>query len=278
MATVTRMAIGNKGEMSMENQTIQLLADELLAARAEVRAIARLTDRFPDLPVQDAYAVQLLNIERRIAGGARIVGKKIGLTSEAMQVMLGVNEPDYGILLDDMVVAETAPVDTRRLIAPRIEAELAFILKDDIADAPNATLESVLAATAFIVPSFEIIDSAILNWKMKIQDTIADNASSAALVLGKNKLPVAAIPDLAGVRMVFRKNGIVIDEGVSSAVMGHPAAAVAWLANKLHEFGIRLKAGEIILSGSLTKAYEVAAGDTFSAEFAGIGTAKAIFG
>lgn len=256
---------------------IQQLADELWAARAEARAVPRLTDRLPSLTVQDAYAVQLLNVSRRTAGGARIVGKKIGLTSLAMQQMLGVGEPDYGILLDDMLYGEDQAVDTSRLIAPRIEGELAFVLREDIADAPNATVASVLAATAFIVPAFEIIDSAILNWKMKIQDTVADNASSAAFVLGRSHVPVADIPDLAGVRMVFRKNGTDIDAGVSSAVMDHPAIAVAWLANRLHEYGIRLKAGEVILSGSLTKAYDVAAGDVFTADFGGVGSVQARF-
>ena len=262
----------------MQSDRIQRLADELRDARDAAKAVEKLTNRYPDLSVQDAYAIQLVNIDRRIAAGARIVGKKIGLTSLAMQNMLGVNEPDYGILLDDMVAKETDRIDTKKLIYPRIEGELAFILKKDIEDAPNADIASVLAATDVIVPSFEIIDSAILNWKMAIQDTVADNASSAMLVLGENRLPVSAIPDLTTVSMVFRKNGDVIDQGVSSAVMGHPAAAVAWLANKLHEFGIRLKAGEIILSGSLTKAYDVKAGDVFTAEFADVGTVTARFG
>lgn len=262
----------------MQNEQIQILADELWQARAQATTVEKLTNRYPDLSVADAYAIQLININRRIAGGAVIVGKKIGLTSLAMQNMLGVNEPDYGILLSDMVATEAEPVDTKNLIAPRVEGELAFILKKDIDTAPNATAASVLAATEFIVPSFEIIDSAIVNWKMAIQDTVADNASSAMLVLGKNRIPVSAIKDLTAVHMLFKKNGIVIDEGDSSAVMGHPAEAVAWLANKLHAFGIRLRAGEIILSGSLTKAYAVEAGDVFTAEFADIGTVTAKFG
>jgi len=262
----------------MQSDRIQRLADELREARGAAQAVEKLTNRHPDLSVQDAYAIQLVNIDRRIAAGARIVGKKIGLTSLAMQNMLGVNEPDYGILLDDMVAKETDVIDTRKLIFPRIEGELAFILKKDIEDAPNADIASVLEATDVIVPSFEIIDSAILNWKMAIQDTVADNASSAMLVLGENRIPVSDIADLTAVSMVFRKNGDVIDQGVSSAVMGHPAAAVAWLANKLHEFGIRLRAGEIILSGSLTKAYDVKTGDVFTAEFDGVGTVTARFG
>ncbi len=262
----------------MDHDRIKTIADELWQARHEVRAVEKLTGRYPDLSVQEAYAIQQTNIERRLQGGARIVGKKIGLTSLAMQEMLGVKEPDYGILLDDMVALESDRIDTTRLIFPRLEGELAFILKKDIDDAPNANIESVLAATEVIVPAFEIIDSAILNWKMAIQDTIADNASSAMMVLGENRLPVTAIEDLTTVHMVFKRNGTIIDEGESSAVMGHPAQAVAWLANKLHEFGIRLKAGEVILSGSLTRAYDVKAGDVFTAEFAGIGTVTARFG
>lgn len=261
----------------MQKGQINALADELYEARGSARSVEKLTGRYAELTVAEAYAIQLVNIDRRIQGGATIVGKKIGLTSEAMQTMLGVNEPDYGILLSDMVATEETAIDTKKLIAPRIEAELAFILKSDIDAAPHADIASVLAATEFIVPSFEIIDSAIANWKMAIQDTVADNASSAMLVLGKNRVPVSEIKDLTGIHMICRKNGAVIDEGESSAVMGHPAEAVAWLSNKLHEFGIRLRAGEIILSGSLTKAYAVEAGDVFTAEFADVGTVTARF-
>ena len=261
----------------MQNEQIHTLADELFEARAIAGSVEKLTGRYPELTTADAYAIQMVNIERRIQGGATIVGKKIGLTSAAMQTMLGVHEPDYGMLLSDMVATEEEAVETRKLIAPRIEAELAFILKSDIDTAPHADIASVLAATEFIVPSFELIDSAIVNWKMAIQDTVADNASSAMLVLGKNRVPVDKIKDLTGVHMVLRKNGTIIDEGESSAVMGNPAEAVAWLANKLHEFGIKLRAGEIILSGSLTKAYEIKSGDVFTAEFAGVGTVSSRF-
>lgn len=261
----------------MQKEQINVLADELYEARGIARSVVKLTGRYPELTVAEAYAIQLVNVDRRIKGGATIVGKKIGLTSEAMQTMLGVNEPDYGILLSDMVATEETAIDTKKLIAPRIEAELAFILKSDIDTVPHADIASVLAATEFIVPSFEIIDSAIADWKMAIQDTVADNASSAMLVLGKNRIPVSEIKDLTGIHMVFMKNDAVIDEGESSAVMGHPAEAVAWLANKLHEFGIRLRAGEIILSGSLIKAYAVEAGDVFTAEFANVGTVTARF-
>jgi 2-keto-4-pentenoate hydratase len=261
----------------MQNDQIQAIADELWQARSAASSIEKLSSRFPDLSIENAYAIQLANIERRLNGGAKIVGKKIGLTSLPIQTMLGVNEPDYGILLDDMVAAETDLIDTKKLIYPRIEAELAFILKRDLDEAPHADIASVLDATDVIVPAFEIIDSAIANWKIAIQDTVADNASAAMMVLGQNQLKSTDIKDLTAVHMIFRKNGEVIDEGDSSAVMGHPATAVAWLANKLHEFGIKLKAGEVILSGSLTKAYDAKPGDVFSAEFADVGTVTAKF-
>lgn len=262
----------------MTHEQIQIIADELWQARSQVKAIEKLTSQYPDLSVQDAYAIQQININRRIQNGARIVGKKIGLTSQAMMNMLGVDEPDYGILLHDMMAQETDLIDTRKMIFPRIESELAFILKSDIDNAPFADIDSVLKATEAIVPAFEIIDSAILNWKLAIQDTVADNASAAMLVMGSNQVKVSDVQDLTAIHLFLRKNGEVIDQGDSSAVMGHPAQAVAWLANKLHDFGISLKAGEIILSGSLTKAYDIHAGDIFTAEFTDVGTVTARFG
>lgn len=259
----------------MDPQVIQTIADELDRAKRERIPVEALTERYADITVADAYKVQLTNIERELKNGRWIIGKKIGLTSKGMQQMLGVNEPDYGFLLDDMICDTETPISLTRLIQPRIEAEIAFVLKKRL-QGPGVTISKVLQATEGVMPAFEIIDSRIQKWKIKLPDTIADNASSAMLVLGTTMTDANQI-DLQTVGMVFEHNGKICATAAGAEVLGHPAVAVAWLANKLAEYGQTLDSGEIVLSGALTKALEIAENDVFRASFGGLGSVKARF-
>jgi 2-keto-4-pentenoate hydratase len=254
---------------------IEDLAAELLLAQQQCTPLDPLTNRFPDLNIAQAYQIQLVAIRNRLKEGRRVVGKKIGLTSKAMQDLLGVHEPDYGHLLDDMIVLNDQPVAVDKLLQPRCEGEIAFLLGRNVIG-PGVTVADLLAATEAVIPALEIVDCRIRDWKIKIQDTIADNAASARVVLGNKLTPVHDL-DLRLVGMVLMKNGQVVATGAGAAVLGHPAASVAWLANKLHEFDISLKAGEIILSGSLTTAPPVAAGDYFRVDFDRLGSVSAYF-
>lgn len=251
-------------------------AAALAAAERDRAPIGPLTQQWPTIDVVDAYEIQLQNIARRIDGGAHIRGHKVGLSAKAMQQMLGVDEPDYGHLLDDMFVFEGESVPTSRYCAPRVEIEVAFVLGAPLAG-PGCSVADVLRATAFVCPSIEIIDSRIADWKIKLADTIADNASSAGVVLGGKATPVDAV-DLRTIGAVMRKNGVVVETGASGAVLGNPATAVAWLANKVHQFGVRLEAGHVVLPGSCTRMVPVAAGDVIRAEFDVLGHVSVAFG
>ncbi|NIO09680.1 MAG: 2-keto-4-pentenoate hydratase, partial [Deltaproteobacteria bacterium] len=224
---------------------------------------------------EDAYRVQLALMDLKTANGAKVVGKKIGLTSKAMQQMLNVDQPDYGHILDTMVVADGSRFPANTLIQPRIEPEIAFVLDRDI-KGPGVNAVQVLAATAFVIPALEIIDSRFESWKIKLSDTIADNASSAGIVLGETPRRVDQL-DLRLVGMVMEKNGDVVQTGAGAAALGHPANAVAWLANAVGEFGVTLKAGEVIMPGALCGAADVAPGDTIRASFDGLGTVSVRF-
>ena len=261
--------------VALDRATVQQLAAELLEAERTRVPIAPLTERYPDLGEADAYAVQLAIIDQKLAAGARVVGKKIGLTSLAMQRQLNVDQPDYGHLLDTMTIAEggECPIDT--LIQTRVEPEIAFVLKDDLVG-PDVTREQVMAATAYVTPALEIIDSRVRDWKIKLGDTVADNASSARVVLGSTVTPVDAV-DLRLVGCVLEKNGEVINTAAGAAALGDPAVAVAWLANKLATFDISLKAGEIILPGALTKSEPVTRGAVVRATYDRLGSVSVKF-
>lgn len=254
---------------------IQALANELREAQRTCISITPLTERFPELTVEDAYAIQTANVRERMSSGRRIVGKKIGLTSKAMQTMFDVFEPDYGVLFDDMVALNGQMVPARSMLQPRCEAEIAFLLKRDLIG-PGVTVTDVLLATEAILPALEIVDSRVRDWKIKLVDTVADNASSGMLALG-NTLHRPEGLDLRLLGMVFQKNGEILSTGAGAAVLGHPASAVAWLANKLGEFGTPLKAGEVVLSGAVTAASPVTAGDFFLAEFDRLGSVAVKF-
>lgn len=242
------------------------MANQLKKAEQSRVAVDPLIKQYPDMSVEDSYMVQLYNIEQELNQGKEIVGKKIGLTSLPMQELAGVDEPDYGHLMDDMEITLDNPVlKMDEVLFPRVEGELAFKLKKDLIG-PNVTVEDVLEATEYIAPAIEIVDSRIKDWKIKLKDTVADNGSSAYFIIGENKLKPEDI-DRIGVKMALYQNGELINEGTGADVLGDPAYCVAWLANKLHEFGITLKKDEMILSGALTRAIDAEAGDTFTCKF-----------
>ena len=261
----------------MDEALIHRLGDELFAALRACRTVEPLSTRYPDIQVEDAYQISLHMLQRRLADGEHVIGKKIGVTSKVVQEMLGVFQPDFGFLTSTMQVANGHTLSLQRdgLIKPRAEAEIAFMIKADL-QGPGVTLEDVLAATDWVAPCFEIVDSRIRDWKIKIGDTVSDNASCGVFVIGDTHIDPYAL-DLAQAAMVMRKNGEIVARGLGSAVQGHPAQAVAWLANTLGAYGIPFKAGEIILSGSLSPLFPVAPGDRFWMEIVGMGECKLQF-
>ena len=252
----------------------RLAADLAQAERSRV-PISPLTDGEPDIDVVDAYEIQLINIRQRVAEGARVIGHKVGLSSEAMQKMMNVDEPDYGHLLDDMQVFEDRPVKSANYLYPRVEVEVGFILADDLPGA-GCTEDDVLAATAAFAPAIELIDTRITNWQIKLCDTIADNASSAGWVLGEARVSPKDV-DIKAIDAVLTNDGEVVAEGRSDAVLGNPVTAVAWLARKVESFGVRLRAGDIVLPGSCTRAIDAPPGSHFVAEFSGLGSVQLSF-
>ncbi|MEQ9464718.1 MAG: fumarylacetoacetate hydrolase family protein [Haliea sp.] len=255
----------------MDKQQIALHGDELYRALREFRTLAPLTERAPAISIDDAYHISLQMLQQRLErDGERVVGKKIGVTSKPVQDMLGVFQPDFGFLTDAMEYPDGADIPVAgNLIQPRAEGEIAFRLKKDL-QGPGVTEQDVLDATESIMPCFEIVDSRIRNWEIKIQDTVADNASCGVYVLGENAVDPRD-HDLPNLKMTIWKNGEYHSEGLGSAVQGNPLTAVAWLANTLGEFGIPFKAGEVILSGSLAPLIPVVAGDEMRLEIGGIG-------
>lgn len=251
-------------------------AQALASAERDRLPIDPITRRWPRLTVTDAYAVQRANITGRCARGSRVRGHKVGLTSAAMQQMLGVDQPDFGHLLDDMFVPEGGTVPARRYLQPRVEAEIGFTLGADLTG-PGVTAEDVLAATATVHPAIEIIDSRIADWQITLIDTVADNGSSGGVVLGPGT-PLAELntplTDLGGELLI---DGTVAESGTGAAVLGHPAAAVAWLANTLAEFGATLATGHVVLPGAIARAVTVSRGTRASANFDQLGTASVTF-
>ncbi|MBP6800434.1 MAG: 2-oxopent-4-enoate hydratase [Zoogloea sp.] len=253
----------------MDKSKIEKYGDELYDALINRKAVAPLTDREADITIEDAYQIQQRMIQRRLDAGETIIGKKIGVTSKVVMDMLKVSQPDFGMMTSGMVFNEGESIDTSTMIAPRAEAEVAFVLKSDLMG-PGVTAADVLRATDFVVPCFEIVDSRIQDWKIKIQDTVADNASCGVLVLGGRRKSPADI-DLALAGMVLEKNGEIISTSTGAAVQGSPVNAVAWLANTLGNLGIGLKAGEVILSGSQSPLVPVKAGDSLVCTVGGLG-------
>lgn len=254
---------------------IQDFAAQLAQAEATKVGIDPLVVSDPDLTVDEAYYIQLENIKKKLEAGQKIVGKKIGLTSVAVQKMLGVDEPDYGHLLDTMVVENGGTIDTKDMLQPKVEGEIAFILKQDL-KGPNVTAVDVIQATDYVVPALEIVDSRIQDWKISLRDTVSDNASSGLYVLGGKPTKLEDI-DLELVGMALYQNGEVANTGVGAAALGNPVTCVAWLANRLADYDITLKAGEVILSGALSGMVVANPGDNFTARFAHLGQVSVNF-
>ncbi|QQE77723.1 2-keto-4-pentenoate hydratase [Alicyclobacillus sp. SO9] len=234
--------------------------------------VGPLTERFPELSVEQAYQVQMRNVERRTDRGDTVVGHKVGLTSKPMQRMLGVPEPDFGHLFQSMYYESGTVVDYP-LIQPKVEPELAFILKHDL-DSVKTTVRDVLQATEYVVPAIEVIDSRVADWKIKLPDTVADNASSGCFVLGDLYTSIDKV-NLGTIGGVMKMNGSVVQTGAGAAVLGHPAVSVAWLANKLNSLGTKLKAGDVVLSGAVSAAVTFHPGDSVSVSFGRLGTVSA---
>ena len=253
----------------LKPEQLDAAALALWTADATKQVIGPLTETYPGIDVVDAYHVQLANVRRRVAAGARVRGHKVGLSAKAMQQMLGVHEPDYGHLLDDMFVDEGSSVPTGRFCQPRAEIEVAFVLGARL-EGPGVTAADVVRATDCVLPAIEIVDSRIADWKIKIEDTIADNASSAGVVLGGRPTRLTDV-DPALIGATLRKNGEIVETGCSGAVLGNPVIAVAWLANKVAQFGVALEAGHVIMPGSCTRMVAVTAGDHIRADFDRLG-------
>ncbi len=260
----------------MNQEQIIACGDELYQALTKRETIRPLTERFSDLTIDDAYHISLRMLERRVEAGERVIGKKIGVTSKAVQNMLNVRQPDFGYLTDAMVFSQGEEMAiSERLIQPKAEGEIAFILKKDLSG-PGVTAADVLAATDCVMPCFEIVDSRIENWQIKIEDTVADNASCGLFLLGDNAISPRKV-DLSTCGMVVEKNGSIISTGAGAAALGSPVNCVVWLANTLSQFGISLKAGEVILSGSLVPLEPVTAGDHMTVSIGGMGSASVRF-
>jgi 2-oxo-hept-3-ene-1,7-dioate hydratase len=246
----------------------QQAADALFAAGNAVKLIPQVSKTWPAMEIEDAYAVQQLWAQRRVDAGARVIGHKIGLTSRAMQMASKMTEPDYGVLLDDMVYPDGARIPASKFTAPRLEVELAFVLGKRVGG-KHVTMYDVLDATAYVTPALEIIDYRT-EVPRAIVDTIADNAAAGGMVTGGRVVRPMDV-DLRWCAATLSKNGVIEESGVSAAIMGHPAMGIVWLANRLARHDIMLEAGHILLAGSFTRPVIVAAGDVIHADFGPLG-------
>ncbi|OBY56886.1 2-oxo-hepta-3-ene-1,7-dioic acid hydratase [Pseudomonas nitroreducens] len=260
---------------------IQKAAARLDAAERSRQQVRQFSLDYPDISLDDAYAIQRMWVERKIADGRVLKGHKIGLTSRAMQVSSNISEPDYGVLLDDMFFDEGSDIPFTRFIVPRVEVELAFILGKPL-KGPNVTLFDVLDATEWVIPALEIIDARIqqvdpdTQATRKVFDTISDNAANAGVVMGGRAVRPSDI-DLRRVPAILYRNGVIEESGVSAAVLNHPAKGVAWLANKLSPYDVTLLPGQVILGGSFTRPVAAAPGDTFHVDYDQLGSISCRF-
>ena len=267
--------------MPFSADRIEELARALDGAERERRQLRQFSLAYPEITIDDAYAIQRAWIRLKLATGRQLKGHKIGLTSRAMQRSSNITEPDYGALLDDMFFANGTDVPIERFILPRVEVELAFILKDRLTG-PACTIFDVLSATDYVVPAIEIIDARIhqvdpeTKVTRKVFDTISDNAADAGIVLGGRPVKPADV-DLRWVAAVLFRNGVIEESGVAAAVLNHPANGPAWLANKLHPHGVALEPGQVILGGSFTAPVPARAGDTFHVDYGSLGAISVRF-
>lgn len=265
----------------IDEQTIGEIARQLHAAAESRTPIPQLSLQYPDMTIEKAYAIQRAWTELKLAEGRRPIGRKIGLTSRAMQQSLGITEPDYGILLDDMAFDDGGDVPLTRFIAPRVEVEVAFVLGERL-EGPHCTLVDVLRATAYVTPALEILDARVqmtdpvTGHTRTIVDTIADNAADAGVITGGRPVPPDEV-DLRWISALLYRNGTIEESGVAAAVLNHPANGVAWLANRLSGHGVALEPGELILAGSFTRAIPAGEGDVFQADYGPMGSISCRF-
>ena len=259
----------------MDQQTREDIAERLLGAYSTRKPVEPLTSQYDVIAEGDAYEIQLLQVARWTAAGARVRGHKVGLTSAAMQRQMSVDQPDYGHLLDRMFWPEQEPIPVSGFLQPRVEPETAFVLAKPLRG-PGVTIADAIAAVGFVLPALELIDSRIRDWKIGLVDTIADNASSGGVVLGSSPAELSAA-DLRLAGCNLHKNGELAGTGASGAVLGSPLKALAWLANTVGTRGVELEAGQVILPGSVTASIPVGPGDTVTATFAGLGRVTARF-
>jgi 2-keto-4-pentenoate hydratase len=253
----------------------QVVAARLLAAYESGKPCEPVRDLLSDQGAHGAYLAQTLNTQHWVSKGRKLVGRKIGLTSRAVQQQLGVNEPDYGMLFADMCLGDGEEIPANAVIQPRVEAEVALVLERDLA-AEQLTLIDVLRAVAFAAPSIEIVGSRIARWDIKITDTIADNASSGAFVIGGPTRSLMGL-DLVQCQMTMRKDGSEVSKGTGAACLGNPLNAALWLARKMVEVGSPLRAGDVVMTGALGPMVPAQPGDSFVAEISGLGSVRATF-
>uniref|UniRef100_UPI0033403486 2-oxo-3-hexenedioate decarboxylase n=1 Tax=Castellaniella defragrans TaxID=75697 RepID=UPI0033403486 len=261
--------------MTLDPQTIERLAEHLENCQREARDTPKITDEHPGMDWDDAYAIQDAILARKLARGARVVGLKAGLTSHAKMRQMGVTDPVFGFLVDEFAVPEGAAIKTGALIHPKVEPEIAFVLKTAL-KGPGCHIGAVLAATDYVLPGIEVIDSRYRDFKFDLKSVVADNTSAARFVIGGQPLRARDV-DLRTVGLVLEKNGEPAALGAGAAVLGHPAAAIAMLANHLGRRGRELPAGSLILSGGATEAVAVAAGDNVSLRAQGMGSVSIRF-
>ncbi|MBO9679700.1 MAG: 2-oxo-3-hexenedioate decarboxylase [Acidovorax sp.] len=261
--------------MALAHNTIAQLAEHLENCQLQAQDTPKITDDHPEMDWDDAYAIQDAILARKLARGARVVGLKAGLTSHAKMRQMGVTDPVFGFLVDEYAVAEGAAVDTQALIHPKVEPEIAFVLKHPL-KGPGCHIGAVLAATDFVMPGIEVIDSRYRDFKFDLKSVVADNTSAARFVVGGRALRPEAV-DLRTVGLVLEKNGQPVALGAGAAVLGHPAAAIAMLANHLGRRGQEIPAGSVILSGGATEAVAVAAGDHVCLRVQGMGSVSLRF-
>lgn len=259
----------------MLDRTRAQAVDALLGAYELHTPVVPLSETFPGIDVDDAYAIQRAQVDHWLASGRRIVGHKVGLTSVAVQKQLGVSQPDFGHLFDDMFHLSGAPIGVGTYLQPRVEPEIAFILKEDLVG-PGLSVADAIRSVDSVVGSLEIIDSRIADWRISLADTIADNASSGGVVLGTRPMPIDAV-DLRLLGVVLRRNGRIEQTGVGGAVLGSPISSLVWLANTLGQLGTPLRTGAVVLAGAVTATVPALPGDVISATFAGLGTVTAVF-
>ncbi|QBH95515.1 2-oxo-hepta-3-ene-1,7-dioic acid hydratase [Limnobaculum zhutongyuii] len=265
----------------LNQDTIMRMAQQLNQAEKDRQQIQQISLQNPDITLEDAYAIQRTWVKLKIEEGRQMKGHKIGLTSKAMQYSSQISEPDYGTLLDDMFFDDGSDIPSDRFIVPRIEVELAFILAKPLTG-PNCTIFDVYNATDYIIPALEIIDARCHNIDpdtqrpRKVFDTISDNAANAGVVMGGRPIKPDAL-DLRWISALLYRNGVIEESGVAAAVLNHPANGVAWLANKLHPYGVQLEAGQVILGGSFTRPVPARPGDTFHVDYGSMGAISCRF-